>query len=122
MLDVNADHADLLYVLLLYSGKYTFLPDLYECLGREKMIEVMDIFAGSSISFPSAATLKKYARELSIYLRLKNVGPQRKKDMTKDLADEYMLDEQTIQDSYRKVEKIVEGDLGINVKMQMRRA
>ncbi len=120
ILDLNGNQADLFYILLLYSGKYNYLPDLYDAVGKEETIKLLDIFAGVKVEFPSVEDLKKFAAEVDVYMRMKKASVKRRPSLVKDLADEYITSEDTIRNTYSRAAKVIEGDLGIEVRVGRR--
>lgn len=59
--------ADLFLALLLRDGTLTYLPELYEVFGPEKLVDFLDIFAGATFEVPSTEVLSKIARDISVY-------------------------------------------------------
>ena len=123
VLDVNGYAADVFYVLLLYSGQYEFLPELFDVLGRERTMQILEVFAGTTIKFPSIRRLKRLAAEVRIYLRVKNSSknPRHRAVVIHDLADEYQMTEESIRTIYERTSKLIEGDLGMEVLRAKRR-
>lgn len=115
ILDVTGNAADIFYVLLMYSGQYDFLPELYEVLGKEKMIQVLDIFAGTTIKFPQDKELERIAAEVSIYMRVRRAPKGARPEVIKDLADVYQTTEDTIRVIYDKTVTIIEDKLGMEI-------
>lgn len=120
ILDLNGHQASLFYIILLYTGKFNYLPDLYDAIGKEETIKLLDIFAGTKIEFPSEEELKKYTAEVDVYLRLKKVSSKRRPSLVRDLAREYVTSEDTIRNTYDRAAKVLERDLGIEVKLGRR--
>jgi len=116
VLDVTGHAADIFYVLLLYSGEYNFLPELYEILGQEKTVQLLDIFAGTEIRFPPSKELHRLAAEVQLYLRIKNAkSPKMRALVIHDLADQNQVTEDAIRGIYEKTKKVIEGKLGMEV-------
>ena len=115
MLDVTGHSAGVFYVLLMYSGQYDFLPELYEVLGQDQTIQLLDIFAGVTIKFPAEKVLERLAAEVTIYLRIKQASSRKRPEVIKDLADQYLLDEDIIRTIYDKTSAIIEDKLGMEV-------
>lgn len=115
VLDVTGNAADVFYVLLLYSGQYDFLPELYDVLGREKTVQLLDIFAGATVKFPPEKELERLAAEVRIYLRLKQASEKQRIAVIKDLADEYGLVEEVVKQVYDKTAAVIEDKLGMEV-------
>jgi len=106
---------DVFYVLLMYSTHYDYLPELYEVLGKELMIKILDIFSDVTIQFPSSKELSKLASEVSIYIRIKKSTTKNRTKVISDLADEYLIDVETVNEIYARVKSIVEDQLGMEV-------
>jgi hypothetical protein len=115
VLDVTGHAADVFYILLMYSGQYDFLPELYEVLGKEKMVQLLDIFAGVTVKFPSEKVLERLAAEVSIYLRIKQASEKMRPEVIKDLATHHMLAEDVVRDIYTKTASVIEDQLGMGV-------
>ena len=110
--DISGHSVDLFYVLLLYNGRYDFLPDLYDVFGRDLTMKIMDLFAGLTIKFPSVKEIKKLALEVDVYTRLSSAGTSgRQSDVVGNLIDEYGIGEQTVWSIFNKVKGVLEGDL-----------
>jgi hypothetical protein len=107
----------LVYYLMLRSGQYTLLPELLDVVGEEKMAELLKLFAGNTIQFPSVDELSKYAKEVNIYFRLQTIhNEHRRSNAVKELAGEYMIDESTVRRIYHKLAGIVSESLGVKGK------
>lgn len=65
---------DLLYLTLVHSARFTCLPEIYECFGREATIRFLDIFGGMTVQVPSHEALAKSIRDVEIYLAYKKLG------------------------------------------------
>lgn len=115
ILDIQGYSADVFYVLLLYSGKYEFLPELYDVLGKDLALRVLDIFAGTRIKFPPLKEIRRLGAEVHIYLRIKNAQDQQRSQVVKDLSDEYGLSTENVRDTFERTRAIIEGDLGMKV-------
>lgn len=117
VLDFNGYALDVFYVMLLYSGKYEFLPELYDVLGKEKTLQLMDIFSGTSVKFPSTQEIKSISTEVAIYVRLKraNTSTRRKNMLIDELSSEYSIHPDTVRNIYDRVSKVVEDDLQFKV-------
>ena len=105
----------IIYILLLRSGKYTFLPELLDVVGREKMVELLQLFAGMQFKFPATSEIEKYAKEVTIFFRVHRAMPKQRASVVKDLADEYFVDEDTINLAYRKIAHLIKQDLQLKL-------
>jgi len=121
LVDLNGYQTDLFYIILLYSGKYSYLPDLYDSVGKDTAIKLLDTFAGSTIEFPSITDIKKYTTEVEVYFRIQKVSKRRRPSLIKDLSLEFQTTEDTIRNIYERAAKIIEGDLGIELIQNGRR-
>lgn len=115
VLDVAGHDADIFYVLLLCSGQYDFLPELYDVLGREKTVQLLDIFAGTTVKFPPEKELERLAAEVRIFIRIKQAGEKQRLNVIKDLADQYGLTEEVVKQVYDKTASMIEDKLGMEV-------
>jgi len=121
ILDINGYAADVFYVLLLCSGQYDFLPELYEVLGKDLTLRVLDIFAGNKIKFPPVRELHRLAAEVHIYIRVKNATSKNRAQVIHDLSREYHLSTENVRLVYEKTKKLIEGELGMQVLHERRR-
>lgn len=112
ILDNNNDHVSLFYVLLLQCGKYSFLPELYDMLGEEKTLQVLEVFAGKTIRFPLMSELTRIARDIAIYCRIAKVPENSSTPVVNDLATEYNMEAMTVRKVYSEMSKTVQA-LGI---------
>ncbi len=101
------------YVLLVSSGSYTFLPELYDIFGRDETIKFLEIFQGCSLSVPKAEKLEKLARDVSIYTRVERAPTSASRTVIiRRLAEEYELLEDRIRTIYAKTKVKLEDELG----------
>lgn len=95
-----------MYWILLRSGKYDFLPELFEILDEDvdKMSKVLTMFSGVTISFPTLDTLEKYNTEIKIYARMRSI---RRRDGSfigiGGLESEFDMDRAEIHRIYKRV-------------------
>lgn len=107
--------ASLIYILLLKSGKYSFLPELLDVVGEDKMMELLELFAGVKFQFPSMDELKKHAKEVTVFFRVHKARPAHRGKVVKELAEEYFITDDMINIIYKKMAKLVQQDLQLNV-------
>jgi len=107
--------SSIVYIMLLRSGKYSFLPELLDVVGKDQMMDLLQMFAGMKMQFPTMEELQRYAKEVSIFFRLEKVKPQHRPSVVKDLSDEYFLEEDMINIIYKKIGKLVVNDLQIKM-------
>lgn len=111
---LSGRQVEVFYALLISSGRYTFLPELYDIFGREATIRFLEIFAGCRIKVPSVERLENLARSTAIYVRLRQAGNEKRQAMiTQILAEEYDLTEDRIRTIYQKTKKNLEETLGV---------
>lgn len=103
--------AHIVYIMLLRSGRYTYLPELFDAVGKEKMLEVLQLFAGMQIKFPTMDEIKRYAKEVTIFFRINKVSEKQRASVVKDLADEYIVDEDTINLIYQQMSHLLKDEL-----------
>lgn len=102
------------YVLLVRSGNYTFLPELYDIFGREATIDFLEIFAGCKLAVPKVEKLEKLAKEAVIYIRIEQSPRRRRFAVVKSLAEEYNTTEDRINKIYLKAKDKFD-ELGFSV-------
>jgi hypothetical protein len=102
------------YFLMLRAGQYSLLPELLEVVGKERMLELLKLFAGNTLQFPSLNELSRYAKEVNIFFRIHKVrhNEHHRAAVVRDLADEYMVEENMINRIYQKVARIVSDSTG----------
>lgn len=98
---------DALFVLLVHSGRYELLPELYEVFGREKLLQFLEIFGGTTIKVPSEKDLIQAARDVAIYTRLHDAQPGHK-DPVDDLCHEYDLCSDEVYTIYREMAQLMD--------------
>lgn len=112
--------SDVLYILMLLSGKYNFLPELYDVLGYEMTLKVLDIFAGTEIKFPSEKEFARLARDVSVYSRLSSVTPSMKESVVNQISLEYNISVSSVNDIYESVSSSLKS-LGLKALENVRR-
>jgi len=81
------------------------LPELYDIFGKEKLLQFLDIFAGTTVKVPTKRVLEDAIRDTYIYLGMEKARTSGKKkkimpDVVKDLAARYDIDEIHVQRIY----------------------
>lgn len=99
---------DALYVLLVHSGRYELLPELYDVFGREHLIRFLEIFGGTTIKVPSEVELAQAARDVTIYCRLNEAPKEGQEEVVASLAKEYNLDEGVVSQIYSRMVRLME--------------
>jgi hypothetical protein len=109
-LDISMLESKLLYLLLLRSGQYTFLPDLYDAIGEDNdmMIRLLSMFAGQNIDFPDEDKIGRYIRDIKMYFRLHVLSGRARVIAIEELAAYYDLDQKELQKKYHRMRKIIE--------------
>ena len=101
------------YVLLVSSGSYTFLPELYDIFGRDATIKFLEVFQGCRLSVPKAEKLEKLAREVGIYTRVERAPTSKSRAVViQRLAEEYELTEDRVRSIYARIKVKIEDELG----------
>lgn len=104
---------EVFYALLVSSGRYTFLPELYDIFGREATIKFLEVFAGCRIKVPSIEKLENLARSTAIYVRIKQSKSKRRAMIVQMLAEEYELTEDRVRSIYNRTRLNLEENLGL---------
>ena len=112
LLHLSGRQVEIFYVLLVSSGKYTFLPELYDIFGREATIKFLELFSGCKLAVPKLEKLEKLSRNSVVYVRVEQASKRNKPAVIKDLAEEYEVTEDRIRSIYMKTKKKLEKDLG----------
>lgn len=92
-------------VLLIRQGGHVLLPELFDVVGEDMFLRLLDTFSGETFKFPSERELKRYAKEVDIYVCVKNADVKHRE--MERLAGEYMCTYQAIQQVYAKMTKLV---------------
>lgn len=97
----SGEVVDLFKIAILEAFGNTHLPFLYDVLGKEKFLEVLDIFQGTelvpcpgcgeSIEWPCRDKLAEILRDLVIYFRIKAARLGSRAGVVRDLADDFGL-------------------------------
>jgi len=95
----SGEVVDLLQFSIMEAFGDTHLPFLYEVIGREKFLQVLDIFqdskmipcpnCGKSINWPSRDMIAQVLRDLIIYFRLNRASNGSKNNIIQDAAAEF---------------------------------
>jgi hypothetical protein len=114
--DMGFVESKILYLLLLRSGKYSFLPDLFDAIGEDNdmMVRLLSMFAGQRITFPTVNLIAAYTRDIRIYYRLTGLTGRGLAAAIEELSAEYSIDEWSIRHKFRKMRGIAE-DAGIQI-------
>lgn len=109
---LSGRQVDVFYLLLVTSGQYTFLPEIYDIFGKEATIKFLEVFAGCRLQIPSVSKLEVLARDTSIYVRIESATAAQRASVIHALADQYDLVEDRIRDIYAETKSKIENDLG----------
>lgn len=103
------------YVLLVSSGKFTVLPELYDIFGREMTLKFLDTFAGCSIKVPSPERLKDLALKVEVYVRLSRVPEAQRESVAEEIAEREDCKVAYILSLFEKTKSKMEDELHFNV-------
>jgi hypothetical protein len=92
--------------MLLRQGGHTLLPELFDVVGDEMFIRLLDMFRGETFKFPTEQELKRYSKEIDIYVRVKRAEVKHRE--MERLAFEYVCTYQNIQQTYSRMTKFVD--------------
>lgn len=112
---LSGRQVEVFYALLVASGKYTFLPELYDIFGRESAIRFLEVFAGCRIRVPTIKRLEELARATEIYVRVEKATPNQRVGIVKVLAEEYEVTEDRIRTIFAKTKVLLEDKLGFTL-------
>lgn len=104
-IDCNGDYVGVLHLLLLQSGKYSFVPELHNIVGDDLMIKILEIFGGVTMKFPSDDEISMIARDIDVYRRLEKVPDGKKASPIADLASTYDTCDENVIAIYNRVHK-----------------
>ena len=112
------DKAVKLSLMFLFSRKSnSFLPELYDIVGYDTMLQLLSVFASSTIAFPSATEWSSYYRKSKTYLLLSKATSVQKIRLVEQLALEFDMDEQAVWMSYYNIQKEI-NSLGFNLLLK----
>ena len=109
------EHVDVLRVILLYTNRFSLLPEIYEIFGEKQLLKFLDVFAGTIIEVPPAEVIERAVRDVTIFIRMKKATDDNRGKVVKLLADELLVSEDFIRSTYKEVTKAVEQNLGFKV-------
>ena len=99
---------DALYVLLIHSGRYELLPELYEVFGREHLIRFLELFGGTTITVPNTEDLAQAVRDVSIYCRMSAAPKEQQSEVAASLSKEYSVDGTLVLRIYAQMTKLMD--------------
>lgn len=114
--NIDFVQSKLLYLLLLRSGQYTFLPDLFDAINEDNnmMIRLLSLFAGQKISFPTPDRIAKHVRDIKIFCRLCNLRGRNFTSVASELSSEFGLSDSEVHRRYNIMNGIA-NEAGIRV-------
>lgn len=106
--------SNLLYLMLLRSEQYSFLPELFEAVNEDvdAMSRLLHCFAGMTITFPTIDQFERTAEEVRIFLRMKHA--KRKTETRAAICAEYAICDAAIDTACERMNKLVK-EAGIKV-------
>lgn len=112
--DLKRTESNLLYLLLLRTDQYSFLPELFEAVNEDTdaMAKLLHCFAGVTIAFPSINQLEKMIEEVRIFLRMRYA--RRRQETRDSICAEYSIHDATIDVVCKRMNKLVK-EAGIKV-------
>ena len=112
---LSGRQVEVFYVLLVCSGKYSFLPELYDIFGRESTIKFLELFSGCRFYVPKVEKLEKLARKAEVYVRIEQVSAKQKPSVIRSIAEEYDLTEDFVRQIYVDAKVDLEDGYGFKV-------
>lgn len=100
------------YVLLVSSGRYTFLPELYEVFGRESTLKFLELFEGCSVRVPKLKRLERLAQQATVYVRIERATRGARPQIIHALSREYGISEDRIRTIHKRTKRKLEHELG----------
>lgn len=104
---VCREKRDLLWVLLMTTGEFTLLPELYEVIGPDKLVRFMELFGGTTIKVPDRDKLCEAAMAIDIFSRC-SVAAHRSTAIER-MAEEYELPEARVLEIYTSTADMIHG-------------
>lgn len=112
------EFSDFFKFFLLDKFGDTHLPELYEAIGRDSFLRVLDIFqgtelisckeCGSVIYWPSKKSLFNLVRDLVIYFKLKRAPIGRKADLVSSMSEEFGISKHGVRLINRNTKRIAD--------------
>ncbi len=101
---------ELLQVILMEEFGDTHLPELYEVLGKEKFLKVLDIFqdaemipcqeCGCAVKWPARSALEGILLDLIIYFRVRKAPLGSKSGIMREIASDSNMTPTQVRSSY----------------------
>lgn len=106
---------DLFKMALLERFENTHLPELYDVLGKDSFLKLIDVFenstffncpsCGDPLKFPSVSDIVEMLRDIAIYLRLHNYKKRPASAEIRVIATEYGMTEGQVRSVFYQMEK-----------------
>ncbi len=93
----------LLVMALLNTDQYSYLPELLDIFGEDKLLQFLDVFSGCKVEVPSRDKLNRSMREIEIYNRMES----KNKPTYAKIAQEYKVSEEYIRVVHNKVKSML---------------
>lgn len=78
-------YVDVFCLALMETSYSSLIPELYRIFGKDKMIELLDTFVGTTITFPGREEIEEAVRDTTIYVRLnRNSHPSEVEELSKE--------------------------------------
>lgn len=81
------------------------LPELFEVFGKEKLLQFLDVFSGTTVKVPSQDALEHCMRDVVIYLRLYDLPPSHRPKAVRALARKYQTTSGDVRGTFVRIEK-----------------
>ncbi len=95
-------HLSALRVSLLMTGKFGFLPELMDLIGKENFLKVFIVLAGTTVRFPTPEEMVLAVRDVDIWVQLEGVDENIFPVTVKRLAETYELNHKEIIDLFNQ--------------------
>lgn len=107
------DFKDVLAITIMIDQKYTFLPEIYEVFGKEKMLKFMSIFGGTTVQVPTEDDLVQTIRDVQLYIDV--VNRKNGRPPFSQIADKYEMTKPFALQVFNRIRKKVEGFEGVEL-------
>lgn len=87
------------------TSKYSFLPEIYDIFGKEKVLLFLEKFGGKSIKVPTLDSIEDSLMSLVFWDVIRRKGQHL--DRAKNLANRYNMSEAQVMEKYRAVSKLL---------------
>jgi len=94
-----------LKLALLSLDRYSTLPVLVEIVGMDKALEIIGTFAGTSIDFPSQASLERAVRDAAVFSTLNKSSSE---GVVASLSEEFGVTRKTVSNISVQMRRLVD--------------